>query len=115
MPAEWERGTLLRCLVIASGAAGFAVHQAVGADADVEHCLAKAAILLALAVGFRLLTLRTTVLRGTGSGTHEANLARSAETRNVTEVTELGASKSVADWQLHPKYYWPLTFAGAPL
>ena len=69
-------GCLVRGLVVARGAAGFAVEEAVGAKADVKHGLAEAAVLLALAAAFRLLALRADDLAATGSGTHEANLSR---------------------------------------
>ena len=57
-------------LVVTSGAAGLAVHQAVGADADIDNRLAQTAVLLALTLSFGLFTLRATVFRGTGRGAH---------------------------------------------
>jgi hypothetical protein len=74
---------LVRSLVVTRGAAGFAVHQAVRADADIDDRLAQAAILLALTLRFRLFTLRATILRGTGRSAHAVNASatgRSDET-----------------------------------
>jgi|SRR5580692_3438988 hypothetical protein len=56
--------------VLAGGAAGFAVHEAVVANADIDHRLAEAAKFFALAGTFRLFALRTFVSGGTGSGAH---------------------------------------------
>jgi hypothetical protein len=68
-------GGLVRGFVIAGGAAGLAIHETIGANADIEDCLAQAAILLALAAFFRLLALRAAISGGTTSGAHTANLA----------------------------------------
>ena len=57
---------LVRGFVVARGPAGIAIHQAVGAEANVNYRLAEAAILLTLAVGFSLLTLRASEFRGAG-------------------------------------------------
>ena len=59
-----------RGLVVASRPARLAVHQTIGANADVNHRLAQATVLLALAIRLRLFTLGTAILRGTGSGAH---------------------------------------------
>ena len=64
--------------VIARGAAGLAVKKAVGAEAHVNDRLTEAAIFFALATAFRLLALGATNFGGASSGTHNANLARSA-------------------------------------
>ena len=58
-------------LVLAGCAAGFAIHEAVVANADIDHRLAEAAKFLALARTLRLFALCTFVSRGTGSGAHE--------------------------------------------
>jgi len=76
--------SLLRGFVVAGFAAGFAVHEAVVADADIKCGLAEAAELFALAGVFRLFALRASVLGGTGSGGHGFNLARWRLVRNVT-------------------------------
>ena len=65
--------TLFGSLVITRRATGFAIHQAVGANADIDDRLAETAILLALAVSFGLLTLRATIFRETGRNAHEVN------------------------------------------
>jgi hypothetical protein len=50
--------------------------------------LAQAAVLLTLAVGFWLLTLRAAVFGGSGSGTHERTVARASSRQKMTLVTE---------------------------
>jgi hypothetical protein len=52
-----EAGSVHR-FVVASCAAGFAVHQAVGAESDVHLRLAKDTKLFAPALAFELFTLR---------------------------------------------------------
>jgi hypothetical protein len=69
------KSVLIRGFVVAGFAAGLAVHQPVGADANVDRCLAEAAEFFALAAVLRFLTLRATILGGAGSGRHEARLA----------------------------------------
>ena len=59
-------------LVVAGFTAGFAVHEAVVAHANVIDCLAQAAVLLALALGLKLLALRTTKFSA-DSATHGNN------------------------------------------
>jgi hypothetical protein len=73
-------------LVVTGRAAGFAVQEAVSTQADVNHRLAEAAVLLALAAVFRLLALRAAVFGGTGSGAHKLNVAQDSGGGNVTEV-----------------------------
>lgn len=73
-------------LVFAGLAAGLAVQEAVGAQADVNGGLAQAAVLLALAAVFGLLALRAAVFGGTGSGAHEVNVPQESVGWNVTEV-----------------------------
>ena len=79
-------GCLIRRFVVAGLAAGFAIHQAIGANANIEHGLAETAVLLALATILRLFTLRATVFRGAGSGAHGANVARSGKPPKMTLV-----------------------------
>ena len=74
-------------LVIAGGAAGLAVHQAVGAQADVELGLAQNAELLTPATGFNLLTLGTTDRGAAGFGGHEGSVVCLRPGKNVTKVT----------------------------
>ena len=73
---------LVAGLVVASRPAGFAVHQAVGAQPNVKGGLAKAAILVTLAVRFGLLALGAAIFDRACSGTHDANL-----------LSELGETK----------------------
>src|SRR6266478_1042805 len=73
--------------VVAGGTAGLAVHQAVGAEADVELRLAEDTELLAPASGFDLLALRTDDAAGRLGG-HDSSLVRRHERWNVTEVTQ---------------------------
>ena len=61
---------LVRSFVIAGGAAGFAVHQAVVANPNVERGLAEAAIFVALTLGFGHFTLRAAIFSLAGSGGH---------------------------------------------
>jgi hypothetical protein len=70
-PAQREVGIWVKLVcgfVVARRAAGIAIHQTVGAHADINHRLAEAAVFLALAVRFALLALRATDFRGTGGG-----------------------------------------------
>jgi hypothetical protein len=78
---------LARGLVIAGGAAGFAVHEAVLADADFEHGLAEAAVLVALALIFRHFALGAAAFGGTRSRGHRNNVALRGEAGNVPLVT----------------------------
>jgi len=83
-PIELPQMALVGGFVLAGGAAGFAVHEPVGADSNVDHRLAQAAEFLALAVIFGLLALRTTKSGGTGSGAHGANVARRISAGKMT-------------------------------
>jgi hypothetical protein len=76
-------------LVLAGRAAGLAVQESVGTQADVDDGLAEAAVFLALAAAFRLLALRAAVFGGTGSGAHKLNVAQESGGGNVTEVIEV--------------------------
>lgn len=68
---------LIRGFVIARVAAGFTVHEAVGADSNVELRLAKAAELFTLALVFRLFTLVAAVLAETCFGRHAIHVSAS--------------------------------------
>ncbi|MFZ0306895.1 MAG: hypothetical protein WAL89_01885 [Candidatus Sulfotelmatobacter sp.] len=72
--------------VVAGGAAGLTVQEAVGADADVGCGLAEAAELIAHALVFRHFALGATVFGVAGSGGHSNNLALSGDAWNITEV-----------------------------
>lgn len=88
-----RKPSLVGRLVIAGGAAGLAVHQSVGADADVECGLAEDAEFIAFTGVFRLLALCTFDLGRTGSVAHAQNVAQEAGSWNVTEV--MGGKKSL--------------------
>ena len=60
--------------VVAGGAAGLAVQEAVLAEADFEHGLAEAAVFVALALRFRHFTLGASVFGGARSGGHRNNV-----------------------------------------
>jgi hypothetical protein len=76
----------IRGLVVAGAAAGFAVHQAVGADTDIEDSLAQTAVFITLAAALRLFTLRAANFRGIGSGAHGVTIRAAATRENVTLV-----------------------------
>jgi hypothetical protein len=61
---------LIGGFVVACGAAGFAVHQAVRTNADIEYGLTEAAVLVALALTFGHFALRATGFGLAGSGGH---------------------------------------------
>jgi hypothetical protein len=82
--------SLIRSLVVAGGATGFTVQQAVSAKADIEDRLTQTAVFLALAVALRLFALRAANLRGTGSGAHRATRRAVAGRENVTLVIGTG-------------------------
>jgi hypothetical protein len=86
-----------RRLVVAGLAARFAIHEAVAANANVNHCLAKATEFLAFAGAFRVLALGAAVFCGTASGTHAANVAPGYGGENVTEVTDQGVHLPLTD------------------
>jgi hypothetical protein len=58
---------LIGGLVVAGRAAGLAVHQAIGTKPDVDDRLAQAAVLLALALCFRLFALHAAVFGAFGA------------------------------------------------
>jgi hypothetical protein len=78
---------LFRGFVVASFAAGFAVHESVLADADVELRLAEATELIALALRLRHFALAAAALAVGGSGGHRNNLALGGGMGNVPLVT----------------------------
>jgi hypothetical protein len=77
----------IRRFVIAGAAAGLAVHEAVGANANIDYRLAEAAIFLALAAVFRHFALRATVFGGAGSCGHAVIKRRHGGGENVPLVT----------------------------
>ena len=77
---------LFRSFVVTGFAAGLAVHEPVGADADVDHGLAEATKLFTFARAFCTLALHAAILRGTSSGAHATRLARAENRENMTEV-----------------------------
>ena len=83
---------LIRGFIVAGFAAGFAIHQAVGTNTDVDYGLAEAAELFAFAGAFCTFALHASILRGTGSGAHAARLARAERQENVTEVMKVTLS-----------------------
>lgn len=83
-------------LVVAGLAAVFAIHQAIGADADIDYRLAKAAELIAIARTLGHFALRTTIFGGAGSSAHETNLARLGSLGKMTLVT-------VRPWKSAPR------------
>jgi hypothetical protein len=80
-------GLVFYRFVVAGGTAGLAVHQAVGAEADVELRLAEDTELLAPASRLDLLALGAHDAAG-GFGGHASSLVRRDGRWNVTEVTE---------------------------
>jgi hypothetical protein len=83
---ERGRSGSVRRFVVASRAAGLAIHQAVNAKADIDHRLAKATEFFALARRLRLFALGAFVFRSTGSGAHTNNLACDGSIPEMTLV-----------------------------
>ena len=83
----WFEVGLVGSFVAAGAAAGFAVHEAVLADADVELGLAETAELIAFALGLRHFALAATAFSFSGSGGHRNKVARGGAMGNVTVVT----------------------------
>ena len=81
-----ESVVLLGGLIVAGGAAGFAIQQAVVAKANVDHGLAQTAELFALTRTFGLFALRAFVFGGSGSGAHESTVACGGSTAKMTLV-----------------------------
>ncbi len=71
---------LIGRFVIAGGAAGFAVHEAVGADADVAAGLAEAAEFLTVALAFRSFALEAAEFGGAGCSGHRFKIRQSLAT-----------------------------------
>jgi hypothetical protein len=84
--AQAGKSCLVGGLVVAGGAAGFAVHQAVVADARVDDGLAQATEFFALARSFGLFALGAFEAGGAGSGTHMPNVARCQSSMKMTLV-----------------------------
>jgi hypothetical protein len=95
---DFGRILLVRGLVLACRAAGFAVQEAVVAKADIDYGLAKTAELFALTRRFELFALCAFVFGGTGSGAHASNVAPESHGWNVTEVTFLPWEEIVIDF-----------------
>ncbi len=72
-------GVSVGSLVVAGFAAGWAIEQAILAEPDVNLTLAKAAILLAIALLFDHLALHADVFLPGSSGAHEATLSLSCQ------------------------------------
>jgi hypothetical protein len=70
----WPLESVVGGFVVAGGAAGFAVHEAVFADANVELRLAEDAELIAVAVILRQFALAATKFGVAGSGGHGSNV-----------------------------------------
>ena len=85
---------LVRSLVIAGVAAGFAVHESVLTHADIELRLTEAAEFVALALSFGSFALRARVFAGAGSGRHISNVTPSQKMGNVPLVTDGLAAES---------------------
>lgn len=85
-PLEQKTFWLTRGLVVAGCAAGFAVQQAVRAQANVNYGLAETAILFALTAVFWLFALGALAFGRTGSGAHEINVTRRGSLRKMTLV-----------------------------
>lgn len=79
--------SLISGLVIAGCPAGNAVHQAVGAEPNIELRLAEDAELLAKAAGFDLFALCATDLGSGWFARHGGSLVLSSSAKNVTKVT----------------------------
>ena len=80
--------------VVASLAAVLAVHQAIGANADVHHGLAEAAEFFAIARSFGQVALCTVIFGGTGSDAHENNVTRIGSLRKMTLVIAAALERS---------------------
>jgi len=83
---ERGRSGSIRRFVVASRAAGLAIHQAVNAKADIDHRLAKATEFFALTRRLRLFALGAFVFGSTGSGAHTNNLACDGSIPEMTLV-----------------------------
>ena len=90
--------------VVAGGATGFAVHESIFADANVELGLTKDAEFVAVAVIFRHFALAAAEFGGSGSGGHTVMLALGGGLGNVPLVTGLPrqdlSPSAIADCQL---------------
>ncbi|SRR5579872_180918 len=73
-------------LIVAGLAAGFAIHEPVVANADIDYSLAQAAELLAFTLSLWLFALRAAVFSRAGSGAHAITVARGTRGREMTLV-----------------------------
>jgi hypothetical protein len=89
--------------VVAGVAAGFAVHEAILANADIELRLAEAAELIALALSLWHFALSAAVLGLAGSGRHSSNVALSIASGNVPLVTSRTFGHAEAGAWLFPR------------
>ena len=89
--------------MVAGVAAGFAVHEAVLANADVQLRLAEAAELVALALSLGHFALSAAVLGRAGSGRHSINVALSIAFGNVPLVTNKTFSHAGTEAWLFPR------------
>lgn len=88
-PGLSARPASVHRLVLARRPAGFAVHQAIGAQADIQLRLAENAEFLAPAARFGLLALRAQDAPRARFRRHVSSLVRFARRENMTEVTRL--------------------------
>ena len=89
----WEsemarRLCLVGGLVVARLSARLTIHQAIVANANVDHRLTQAAELFALARSLWHLTLGAFITGRTGSGAHAPNLSRFPSEGKMTSVME---------------------------
>lgn len=82
-------GCLVGGFVIAGATAGFAVHEAVGADADIELGLAEAAEFIAFALRLGHFALAATAFTAAGSGGHSNKVAPGGGGGNMPLVTSM--------------------------
>jgi hypothetical protein len=85
---------LIGHFVVAGAAAGFAVHQAVFAKADINDGLAEDTVFLALTLMLGLLALRAADFAGTGLGAHKANLPAALAVQKMTLVITLASENA---------------------
>ena len=70
------KSSLVDGFVVAGCAAGFAIHESIGAQTDVDYRLAQATEFFAFTRTFCLIALRAFVFGGTGPCAHEDTVAR---------------------------------------
>jgi hypothetical protein len=99
-PGNGNDDALVRSLIVASFAAGFAVHEAVVANANVDDRLAKTAIPFAFATVLGIIALQAAIFRAAASSAHAANLARSGQQPEITLVI-IGSQKRARRARVH--------------